>query len=204
MYFALPTANFFKEGRLVVPNQREWLVFPSIRRKISEIGGKGALEGCGARQNAPQRWGRGGLWPPAAAGWYLLCVGCGFPDAPHKPSPAGGKVNAPHLNSSCVSGKGIPGSVTTSRPPPAQAAKKCGIGPRLFPVPPAESPVDGAGAQRGVKTGRRIPIWSHSTPFGAPFSLDSKNRSFSSSEKETGFEPSPPSFHVTERQRKET
>ena len=53
----------------------------------------------------------------------------------------------------------------------------------------------------GVKTGRRIPIWDHSTRLEAPFSLDSKNRSFSSREKETGFEPSLPSFHVTERQR---
>ena len=42
----------------------------------------------------------------------------------------------------------------------------------------------------GVKTGRRIPIWSHLTRSGAPFSLDSKNRSFSSREKETGFERS--------------
>ena len=76
---------------------------------------------------------------------------------------------------------------TTSRYPPTQAAKKCGIGPRLFPVPPAESPVDGAGPLRGVKTGRRITIWNHLTRSGAPFSLDSKNRSFSSREKETGF-----------------
>ena len=42
----------------------------------------------------------------------------------------------------------------------------------------------------GVKTGRRIPIWNHSTHTGAPFSLDSKNRSFSSREKETGFDRS--------------
>ena len=99
--------------------------------------------------------------------------------------------------------EGTPGSATTSRRPPTQAAKKCGIGPQLFPVPPAESPVDGAGPLRGVKTGRRIPIWNHLTHSGAPFSLDSKNRSFSSREKETGFEPSLPSFHVTERQRNE-
>ena len=91
-------------------------------------------------------------------------------------------------------------SVTTPRRPPTQAAKKCRIGPQVFPVPPAESPVDGAGPQQGVKTGRRITIWNHLTRSGAPFSLDSKNRSFSSREKETGFEPSPSSFHVTERQ----
>ena len=82
----------------------------------------------------------------------------------------------------------IPGSAITFRPPPTQAAKKVGIGPQVFPVPPAESPVDGAGALRGVKTGRRIPIWSHSTHAGAPFSLDSKNHSFSSMEKEMGFD----------------
>ena len=98
----------------------------------------------------------------------------------------------------------IPGSVTTPRLPPTQAAKKCWIGPQLVPVPPTESPVDGAGPLRGVKTGRRIPIWNHLTRTGAPFSLDSKNRSFSSREKETVFEPSPPSFHITERQRSET
>ncbi len=80
------------------------------------------------------------------------------------------------------------GSATTPRHPPAQAAKKGRIGPRPFPVPPAESPVDGAGPLRGVKTGRRIPIWNHLTRTGAPFSLDSKNRSFSSREKETGFD----------------
>ena len=90
----------------------------------------------------------------------------------------------------------ISGSATTPRPPPTQAAKKCWIEPQPVPVPPAESPVDGAGPLRGVKTGRRIPIWNHLTHTGAPFSLDSKNRSFSSREKETGFEPFPPSFHV--------
>ena len=76
----------------------------------------------------------------------------------------------------------IPGSATTPRHPPTQAAKKCWIGPQLVPVPPTESPVDGAGPLRGVKTGRRIPIWNHLTRTGAPFSLDSKNRSFSSRE----------------------
>ena len=40
----------------------------------------------------------------------------------------------------------------------------------------------------GVKPGRRIPIWSHLTHLGAPFSLDSKNRFFFLREKEMGFE----------------
>ena len=40
----------------------------------------------------------------------------------------------------------------------------------------------------GVKPGRRIPIWSHLTRTGAPFSLDSKNRFFFLREKEMGFE----------------
>ena len=115
--------------------------------------------------------------------------------APHKQRSTRGASGKPRPT---IEGK--PGSATTSRHPPTQAAKKCGIGPQVSPVPPAESPVDGAGPQRGVKTGRRITIWNHLTPSGAPFSLDSKNRSFSSREKETGFEPYPPSFYVAERQ----
>ena len=42
----------------------------------------------------------------------------------------------------------------------------------------------------GVKTGRRITIWSHLTRTGAPFSLDSKNRFFFLREKEMGFDRS--------------
>ena len=126
---------------------------------------------------------RGGLYPPlpqlCGVVWRAEVV------APHKQRSTRGASGKPRPT---IEGK--PGSATTSRHPPTQAAKKCGIGPQVFPVPPAESPVDGAGPQRGVKTGRRITIWNHLTPSGAPFSLDSKNRSFSSREKETGFERS--------------
>ena len=53
----------------------------------------------------------------------------------------------------CAAATGIPDSATTPQLPPTQAAKKLRIGPRPFPVPPAESPVDGAGPQRGRKDG---------------------------------------------------
>ena len=53
----------------------------------------------------------------------------------------------------CPAIEGIPGSATTFRHPPTQAAKKLRIEPRRFPVPPTESPVDGAGAGRGRKDG---------------------------------------------------
>ena len=62
-----------------------------------------------------------------------------------------------------------PGSVTTLRHPPTQAAKKCGIEPQVFPVPPAESPVDGAGAQWGRKDGPPDPYLEPPNPFGSPF-----------------------------------
>ena len=51
----------------------------------------------------------------------------------------------------------------------------------------------------GVKPGRRKPIWSHLTRTGAPFSLDSKNRSFFSREKEMGFERLPRPFMYGDR-----
>ena len=74
------------------------------------------------------------------------------------------------------------------------------VGPLPLPVPPTKA-MASAGPQRGRKDGSRRLLWQRlRTPPKAPFSLDSKNRSFSSREKETGFEPYPPSFYVAERQ----
>ena len=48
-------------------------------------------------------------------------------------------------------------------------------------------PWTGPDLNGGVKPGRRIPIWSHLTPTGAPFSLDFKNRFFFRQGKRNGF-----------------
>ena len=56
----------------------------------------------------------------------------------------------------------------------------------------------------GVKTGRRIPIWDHSTRTGAPFSLDSKNRFFFLREKEMVFETVSPVLARSKKQWAET
>ena len=90
----------------------------------------------------------------------------------------------------CAAATGIPGRTTTPHLPPTQAAKKLRIGPRPSLFHRRSHLWTVLVLNGGVKTGRRIPIWDHSTRTGAPFSLDSKNRSFSSREKETGFERS--------------
>ena len=119
-------------------------------------------------------FGRGGAkkrsetWPSGRGERCGLCPDDGPPIGC---TPRGLRLPRPTIEVTSV-------SATTPRRPPAQAAKKVGIEPRRFPVPPAESPVDGAGPLRGVKTGRRITIWNHLTRSGAPFSLDSKNRFF--------------------------
>ena len=77
------------------------------------------------------------------------------------------RLTPKHLT--CAAATGIPGSATTPRRPPTQAAKKCGIEPRLFPVPPAESPVDGAGAGRGRKDGPPDFYLGPLNPLGSPF-----------------------------------
>ena len=82
-----------------------------------------------------------------------VCVGA--------PQGASGK---PH-----VAIRAIPVSGSTPRYPPTQAAKKCWIGPQLFPVPPAESPVDGAGAQWGRKDGPPDSYLEPLNPHGSPF-----------------------------------
>ena len=65
------------------------------------------------------------------------------------------------------------------------------VGPLPLPVPPTKA-MASAGPQRGRKDGSRRLLWQRlRTPPKAPFSLDSKNRSFSSREKETGFERFP-------------
>ena len=56
----------------------------------------------------------------------------------------------------------------------------------------------------GVKPGRRIPIWSHLTPLGAPFSLDFKNRFFFLREKEMVFETVSPALARSKKQWAET
>ena len=48
----------------------------------------------------------------------------------------------------------------------------------------------------GVKPGLRIPIWSHLTPTGTPFSLDPKNRSFFGREAKWVLNASLPSLNV--------
>ncbi len=154
-------------------------IFPLKRPSIGKIGSQMEPSEAGP-------FGRGGArersetWPSGRGERCGLCPDDGPPIGC---TPRGLRLLRPTIEVTS-------GSATTPRRPPTQAAKKCRIGPQVFPVPPAESPVDGAGPQRGVKTGRRITIWNHLTRSGAPFSLDSKNRSFSSREKETGFERS--------------
>ncbi len=82
----------------------------------------------------------------------------------------------------------ISGSVTTPRHPPMQAAKKCWIGPRLFPVPPAESPVDGAGPQRGRKDGPPDSYLEPLNPHGSPFFFGFQKPFFFQQRSETGFD----------------
>ena len=77
------------------------------------------------------------------------------------------RLTPKHLT--CAAATGIPDSATTSRHPPTQAAKKCWIEPRLFPVPPAESTVDGAGALRGRKDGPPDSYLGPLNPHGSPF-----------------------------------
>ena len=105
---------------------------------------------------------RGGLYPPlpqlCGVVWRAEVV------APHKQRSTRGASGKPHPT---IEGK--PGSATTSRHPPTQAAKKCGIGPQVFPVPPAESPVDGAGPQWGRKDGPPDSYLGPLNPHGSPF-----------------------------------
>ena len=77
------------------------------------------------------------------------------------------RLTPKHLT--CAAATGIPDSATTSRHPPTQAAKKCWIEPRLFPVPPAESTVDGAGALRGRKDGPPDSYLGPLNPHRSPF-----------------------------------
>ena len=79
------------------------------------------------------------------------------------------------------------GSATTPRCPPTQAAKKCGIGPQLFPVPPAESPVDGAGPQRGRKDGPPDSHLEPLNPHGSPFFFGFQKPFFFQQGKRNGF-----------------
>ena len=105
---------------------------------------------------------RGGLYPPlpqlCGVVWRAEVV------APHKQRSTRGASGKPRPT---IEGK--PGSATTPRRPPAQAAKKVGIEPRRFPVPPAESPVDGAGPQWGRKDGPPDNYLESPNPLGSPF-----------------------------------
>ena len=83
--------------------------------------------------------------------------------------------------------EGKSGSATTPRPPPTQAAKKVGIEPRLFPVPPAESPVDGAGAGRGRKDGPPDSYLEPLNPHGSPFFFGLQKPFFFQQGKRNGF-----------------
>ena len=87
----------------------------------------------------------------------------------------------------CSTIEGIPGSGATPRHPPTQAAKKCGIEPRLFPVPPAESPVDGAGPQRGRKAGPPDSYLGPLNPFRSPFFFGFQKPFFFQQGKRNGF-----------------
>ena len=81
----------------------------------------------------------------------------------------------------------IPGSVTTPRRPPTQAAKKCWIGPQLVPVPPTESPVDDAGPQRGRKDGPPDSYLESPNPHGSPFFFGFQKPFFFQQGKRNGF-----------------
>ena len=83
--------------------------------------------------------------------------------------------------------KVTPGSATTPRHPPTQAAKKCRIGPQLVPVPPAESPVDGAGPQRGRKDGPPDSYLEPLNPHGSPFFFGFQKPFFFQQGKRNGF-----------------
>ena len=79
------------------------------------------------------------------------------------------------------------GSATTPRCPPTQAAKKLRIGPQLVPVPPAESPVDGAGAQWGRKDGPPDSYLGPLNPHGSPFFFGFQKPFFFQQGKRNGF-----------------
>ena len=87
----------------------------------------------------------------------------------------------------CPAIEGIPGSATTSRHPPTQAAKKLRIEPRRFPVPPTESPVDGAGAGRGRKDGPPDSYLEPLNPHGSPFFFGFQKPFFFQQGKRNGF-----------------
>ena len=90
----------------------------------------------------------------------------------------------------CAAATAIPGSATTPRPPTTQAAKKCRIGPQLVPVPPAESPVDGAGAQWGRKARPPDSYLGPLNPPGSPFFFGFQKPFFFQQGKRTGFDRS--------------
>ena len=98
----------------------------------------------------------------------------------------------PHLTPRCsptrVAATAIPVSATMPRHPPTQAAKKCRIGPQPVPVPPAESPVDGAGAQWGRKDGPPDSYLGPLNPHGSPFFFGFQKPFFFQQGSETGFE----------------
>ena len=79
------------------------------------------------------------------------------------------------------------GSATTPRHPPTQAAKKLWVGPQLVPVPPAESPVDGAGPQRGRKDGPPDSYLEPLNPHGSPFFFGFQKPFFFQQGKRNGF-----------------
>ena len=78
-------------------------------------------------------------------------------------------------------------SVTTPRRPLTQAAKKLGIEPLVFPVPPTESPVDGAGPQRGRKDGPPDSYLGPLNPHGSPFFFGFQKPFFFQQGKRNGF-----------------
>ena len=87
----------------------------------------------------------------------------------------------------CAAATAIPVSGATSRPPTTQAAKKVGIEPQVFPVPPAESPVDGAGPQRGRKDGPPDSYLEPPNPYGSPFFFGFQKPFFFQQGKRNGF-----------------
>ena len=92
------------------------------------------------------------------------------------------------MNTAHVTATAIPGSATTLRHPPMQAAKKLRIGPRLIPVPPAESPVDGAGPLRGRKDGPPDSYLGPLNPHGSPFFFGFQKPFFFQQGSEMGFD----------------
>ena len=83
---------------------------------------------------------------------------------------------------------GIAGNGATPRHLPTQAAKKLRIGPQLIPVPPAESPVDGAGAGRGRKDGPPDSYLGPLNPPRSPFFFGFQKPFFFQQGSETGFD----------------